>query len=113
VLTGTSLEQRTPLRVARRRSDLVRRRTVRAFELLEAPTPTCLVARVEADAGTYIKELISGDEGRTIPSLASLLGVPCRCAELDVLEVSIDEAALLGDGPAPARQAEDEAIADE
>lgn len=112
-LTGTSLEQRTPLRVARRRSDLVRRRTVRTFELLEAPAPTRLVARVEADAGTYIKELISGDEGRTTPSLASLLGVPCRCAELDVLEVAIDEAALLGDGPAPARQAEDEAISDE
>ncbi len=115
-LTGTTLEQRTPLRVARRRSDLVRRRTVRTFELLEGPTPDAparLVARVEADAGTYIKELISGDEGRTTPSLASLLGVPCRCAELDVLEVAIDEAALLGDGPPPAKQAEDEAISDE
>ena len=39
-------------------------------------------------AGLYIKELVSGDDGRTVPSLASVLGVPARVLELDVIEVS-------------------------
>jgi hypothetical protein len=30
---------------------------------------------------------LSGEEGKTQPSLASLLGVPCRCRELDVLAI--------------------------
>ena len=30
---------------------------------------------------------LSGDEGRTTPSVAEVLGVPCTCAELDVLDV--------------------------
>ena len=37
--------------------------------------------------GTYVKEWISGDDERTSPSLAKLLGVGCRCAELDVQEI--------------------------
>jgi tRNA pseudouridine synthase 10 len=35
-----------------------------------------------------VKELITGDEGRTTPSVAALLGTPCRCVELDVLDVA-------------------------
>jgi len=39
---------------------------------------------VEAEAGTYIKELISGDEGNTEPSLADVLGAEANCVQLDV-----------------------------
>ena len=38
-------------------------------------------------AYTYVKEVLSGENGNTQPSLASLLGVPCRCVELDVLAI--------------------------
>lgn len=38
-------------------------------------------------AGCYIKEFISGDNGRSIPSVAEWLGIPCGCKELDVLEI--------------------------
>ena len=44
--------------------------------------------RLRCDGGLYIKELISGDEGRTRPSLAECLAVPARVVELDVVSVT-------------------------
>ena len=40
-------------------------------------------------AGTYIKEFVHGDDGRTAPNVAALLGChePAQCLELDVLEI--------------------------
>ena len=40
-------------------------------------------------AGTYIKEFVHSDEGRTVPSLGSLLGCqePAQILELDVMEI--------------------------
>lgn len=37
--------------------------------------------------GTYVKEFISGDDNRTKPSVSEILGVPCYCEKLDVLEI--------------------------
>ena len=87
------LRQETPRRVLHRRPNLVRRRTVRScsVQISEAGPGIRrfeLTARVES--GTYIKELVSGDEGRTHPSLSAILRAPCECAELDVLEVHCD-----------------------
>jgi len=42
---------------------------------------------VEADSGTYIKELVHGDGGRTKPNVAEIVGVPCEVTELDVIWV--------------------------
>jgi tRNA pseudouridine synthase 10 len=42
---------------------------------------------IEADSGLYIKELVSGDEGRTNPSLSGLLGVKAFVEKLDVIDV--------------------------
>ncbi|HJJ55311.1 MAG TPA: hypothetical protein O0X50_04415 [Methanocorpusculum sp.] len=42
---------------------------------------------VVGDSGLYIKELISGDNGRTSPSLAEILKSPARVTELDVIQV--------------------------
>jgi tRNA pseudouridine synthase 10 len=41
----------------------------------------------EADAGTYIKELMHGDQGRTEPNVAGIVGVPCQVLELDVIRI--------------------------
>ncbi len=88
---GTVVQQ-TPQRVAHRRADRDRQRHLRVLEV--APlAPDALVVRVQCQHGTYVKEWISGDEGRTVPSLASLLGVPCVCRQLDVEEILTDEAA--------------------
>jgi tRNA pseudouridine synthase 10 len=93
-LAGTVLEQRTPVRVSRRRADKVRKRKVLRFELGEVEEDRFTVI-VQAEAGTYIKELISGDEGRTQPSVAGLLGVETVCARLDVLEIGVEDAEIL------------------
>jgi tRNA pseudouridine synthase 10 len=88
------VRQRTPQRVAHRRADLDRERELRVQAL--APLPDgALELRVLCQHGTYVKEWISGDEGRTEPSLASLLGVASQCRVLDVLEILTDDV----DGP--------------
>ena len=46
--------------------------------------------RLRTQHGTYVKEAISGEGGKTSPSLASLLEVQCRCESLDVLAI-LDE----------------------
>ncbi len=85
-----TIAQRTPQRVAHRRGDLVRDRRVtilaaRSLDLDESGAS--LEIDVETAHGTYVKEWVSGDEGRTTPSFADLVGVPARCARLDVLEI--------------------------
>lgn len=42
---------------------------------------------IVCDGGCYVKELISGDEGRTSPSIAETVGIKAYCKELDVLEI--------------------------
>lgn len=77
------LHQRTPQRVMQRRADLVRPRRVYSIKPFSR-TATEWVLDIHAEAGTYIKELIHGDKGRTVPSISSLIGTPCRCTQLDV-----------------------------
>ncbi len=85
-LIGKVIYQRTPLRVSISRSDLVRERKVIGITARMEPDGS-IVLTIEAEAGTYIKELISGDEGRTTPSLAELLMEKVRIEELDVIEI--------------------------
>lgn len=108
-LTGTVLAQRTPVRVSRRRTDLVRARRVLTLDVVSS-TDTRVEVRLEVEAGTYIKELVSGDDGRTQPSIAGLLGVPCTCVELDVVEIRVadEEVLAASPGPSAASQAEDD-----
>ncbi len=80
------VSQRTPRRVEHRRADLVRKRRVYSTELL-LHRGSIAVIRIEAESGLYIKELVSGDEGRTRPSLSELLGVDAKVEKLDVVAV--------------------------
>ncbi len=83
------IEQRTPQRVAHRRADRIRRR--RLVHASGETRDSChAVIELEGEGGLYIKELISGDEGRTNPSLSGRLGVGARVTELDVLQVVSD-----------------------
>ena len=85
-LTGTTVDQDTPQRVDHRRASLTRERTVYDIDgkLLE---PTRAEVRVHGEGGLYIKELISSDDGRTVPSLAGLLETDAEVTALDVLGV--------------------------
>lgn len=80
------IAQLTPNRVVHRRADIERQRTVRRIDL-EAIEGLEVVFVIEADSGTYIKELMHGDNGRTQPNVAEVVGVPCQVVELDVIGI--------------------------
>jgi len=85
-LVARPIAQRTPTRVSHRRADRQRERRVRSCDMVRRDGPL-LELTIRAEAGTYVKELLHGDGGRTEPSLASLLGVGCTVREIDVLDV--------------------------
>jgi tRNA pseudouridine synthase 10 len=90
-LVGHTLDivQRTPQRVAFRRADRERKRHITVLGI-ESTEGGALELNVQCEHGTYVKEWVSGEEGRTRPSLAEVLGVSCACEQLDVLEILTD-----------------------
>ncbi len=86
-MTGAMLQQRTPERVSHRRADLVRERRIHHMIVESFDDSRHFAVRVLADSGAYIKEMVHGDEGRTTPCLADVLGVPCRVEFLDVMAI--------------------------
>ena len=87
LLKLNEIHQQTPLRVLRRRTDMVRIKHVLdlSYEVVDEQTFTM---RIKTEGGLYIKELISGDEGRSQPNVSEILGVEAICEQLDVIEVS-------------------------
>ena len=85
-LENLTIYQRTPKRVSHRRADLVRIRKVYKV-WAERVDPKRFKLKIYCDGGLYIKELISGDDGRTKPSVSEILNKRCVCKELDVLKV--------------------------
>lgn len=81
------INQQTPIRVLRRRADKVRIKHVKELksEVIDDYTFEIII---KTEGGLYIKELISGDEGRSKPNVSEILGVNAVCAQLDVIEVS-------------------------
>jgi len=93
-LQGCTLAQRTPERVAHRRADKIRKRKV-----LETSNPSVeideegnMVAEfsLRCESGTYVKETVHGDGGRTQPSIASLVKAKCTVEWLDVADIHAD-----------------------
>jgi tRNA pseudouridine synthase 10 len=85
-LDGATVEQYTPSRVDHRRANLTRTREVYAADG-DREDPRHATVEIHGAGGLYVKELVSGDDGRTEPSLAGLLGVDARVTALDVLAV--------------------------
>lgn len=88
-MEGVTLEQQTPQRVAHRRADKVRHRKVVSIENIIADADEVQID-VRVQSGTYVKELVHGDEGRTVPSIAGLLELDCEVTWLDVNDVHAD-----------------------
>ena len=93
-LQGCTLAQRTPERVAHRRADKIRRRKV-----IETSEPSIEVGDdgtllgqfdLRCESGTYVKETVHGDGGRTQPSIASLIKAKCTVEWLDVADIHAD-----------------------
>jgi tRNA pseudouridine synthase 10 len=89
-LTKTSIRQQTPLRVLHRRADLVREKYIYEAHLKRL-APNRAEMNIRCQGGLYIKELVSGDEGRTVPSVASIINAEAKPLELDVLKVIMEE----------------------
>ncbi|KAI8924648.1 hypothetical protein BC831DRAFT_464559 [Entophlyctis helioformis] len=114
--TDIPVEQRNPTRVPRR-ADLVRSKCIETIRFV--PRELAPLSATDAgatgmgvkvvdvfmrtSAGTYVKEFVHGDDGRTEPCLKSLFGLEAaRVIELDVSEIHLDWPAATGrDGSAP------------
>ena len=78
--------QKTPLRVVHRRADKFRKRLVKSIAYKQL-SERKLQVKVRAESGLYIKELISGDEGRTKPNISDMLGNSVKKIKLDVIKI--------------------------
>ena len=82
----SEIKQKTPERVLHRRADKFRHRKLKSLKTKYINSRKFSL-EVKCEAGLYVKELVSGDNGRTVPSLSSVLGQPCICKDLDVLAI--------------------------
>lgn len=90
------IDQKTPIRVLHRRSLAVRRRLIHKMSVDKVDVKEFASIKPEylnnvflltllTEAGTYIKEFVHGDFGRTEPSLSTILG---DC-ETDLMELDV------------------------
>ncbi len=85
-LSNSIIYQQTPRRVLHRRADLTREKHIYGAKLRRLSKRRAEL-KIHCQGGLYIKELITGDEGRTKPSLASIIDAEAKSIQLDVLEV--------------------------
>jgi tRNA pseudouridine synthase 10 len=88
-LTGVSIKQQTPLRVLHRRADLTREKYIYEVKVKKVSLKR-VEMKIRCQGGLYVKELVSGDEGRTTPNVSELLGNRAKPLRLDVLNVIMD-----------------------
>nr|XP_040043610.1 putative tRNA pseudouridine synthase Pus10 isoform X1 [Gasterosteus aculeatus aculeatus] len=84
-----TLDQKTPLRVLHRRALAVRQRVVHRMNTRYLD-PHHFHLELKTQAGTYIKEFVHGDFGRTKPNMSALLKMDTDILELDVESVDVD-----------------------
>ncbi|MEM1563445.1 MAG: tRNA pseudouridine(54/55) synthase Pus10 [Candidatus Bathyarchaeia archaeon] len=89
-LSGAVIKQRTPLRVLHRRADLTREKYIYEVKAKRL-SPNRAELKVRCQGGLYVKELVTGDDGRTTPSVSEILGNKAKPIKLDVLKVIVRE----------------------
>ncbi|XP_047354542.1 tRNA pseudouridine synthase Pus10 [Vespa velutina] len=99
-LKNVKIIQKTPIRVLHRRPLTprvrfiydMRARWAKPQELPNAPIDdnTFFVLDVKTQAGTYVKEFVHGDFGRTKPSLCDLLNTEVDIVALDVTGINLN-----------------------
>nr|XP_021528526.1 putative tRNA pseudouridine synthase Pus10 [Aotus nancymaae] len=90
------IDQKTPLRVLHRRPLAVRARVIHSMESHYVDEHHFRL-HLKTQAGTYIKEFVHGDFGRTKPNIGSLMNVTADILELDVESVDVDWPPALDD----------------
>ena len=89
-LTNAMIAQKTPNRVLHRRADLTRERYIYDVKVKKL-SPKKAEMKIRCQGGLYVKELVSGDEGRTTPSVSEILKNQAKPLKLDVLNVIIGD----------------------
>lgn len=93
-----TIQQKTPVRVFQRRSAAIRPKVIHTSTIkrlnenvdMSRPEACFGVLKLHTQAGTYIKEYVHGDLGRTLPNLASVGGIhSADLLELDVMDVDL------------------------
>ncbi|MEJ1274320.1 pseudouridylate synthase 10 [Cricetulus griseus] len=95
-LKDLKIDQKTPLRVLHRRPLAVRTRSIHSMETHYLDEHHFRLY-LKTQAGTYIKEFVHGDFGRTKPNIGSLMNVTADILELDVESVDVDWPPALDD----------------
>ena len=89
-LTNVMIKQKTPVRVLHRRADLTREKYIYDVGVKKL-SPRKAELRLRCQGGLYVKELVTGDEGRTVPSVSELLKNKAKPMELDVLNIVMED----------------------
>jgi len=88
LLSNITINQQTPTRVLKRRSNLLRKKKVYYFKIKKYD-PKNPILEIKAESGTYIKELVSGDNNRTNPSFSLILNTKAKVVKLVVKRILI------------------------
>ena len=83
-----TIKQRTPFRVLHRRANSIRERNILNAKATKIDDHHFRL-ELSTQAGTYVKEFVYGDFGRTIPSVSSLLGCKATLLKLDCEGIEI------------------------
>ncbi|MED6184084.1 hypothetical protein PIB30_044006 [Stylosanthes scabra] len=90
-LKDLKVAQRTPIRVLHRRSPLEREKIIHWMKMeTVAGSSQYFLLHLCTQAGTYIKEFVHGDLGRTHPSIGSILGCRAEILQLDVTDIKME-----------------------
>ncbi|CDW52446.1 hypothetical protein TTRE_0000070701 [Trichuris trichiura] len=83
-LAPMNIEQKTPVRVLHRRTLATRSRRIERIHAWHGQDLCDFFILITTEAGTYIKEFVHGDFGRTLPNISDFLGIAVDLVELDV-----------------------------
>lgn len=82
-LIDLKIIQKTPVRVLHRRSLMDREKIIHSMNT-QYINSHFFILHLISSGGTYIKEFVHGDFGRTLPNVGSLLNCECDILQLDV-----------------------------
>ena len=85
-LSGAVIHQKTPTRVLHRRANKIRKRKLVKIWVRKTGKKA-LRLKLRTESGFYVKEFVHGDNGRTRPSVSSVLGCKCEPKNLIVLKI--------------------------
>ena len=89
-LSNIVVKQETPLRVLHRRADLTREKYIYEVDIKKLSLKKAEL-NVRCQGGLYVKELVTGDEGRTTPNISDILKNEAKPIRLDVLSVLMED----------------------